>query len=343
MITIRQIAEIAGISKSTVSLALRRDPSCSAKTIERITKIADEMGYRPNPLVTANMAAMRIGRRQKNVRAILTYFYDHSRGTPHALSSFRGASEQAAELGFALEALPYNDPQMPPARLLGILRSRNIQGIVIGESQTPIPHIEFKWDEFAVVAIGYTLQSPRLDRIGFNHAENMERLFQDLSLRNYKRVGLAMRSDFDDRISHLPTASYLSYQFEQHSTDPIPLFVEDANWNKTSFLEWFRLNKPDCIITVENDVGNWLYDAKIRVPEDVGLFSIWGIDEEQAQVHSHFGVSLELLGRTAIEVLADRLNSNSRGVPPRRRSILLSSDRIHLESLRPIESAIEEP
>lgn len=339
MITIRQIAEKAGVSKSTVSLALRRDPSCSSKTIERIEKIADKMGYQPNPLVTANMAAMRSGRRQKSVRAILAYFYDYSRGTPYSLSSFRGASDRATELGFALEAVSYNDPDVTPGRLLKILRSRNVQGILIGESRTPIPHIEFNWDEFAVVAIGYTLQSPRVDRIGFDHAENLARLFQDLNLRNYKRVGLAMRSDFDNRVSHLPTASYLSYQFEQHSANPIPLFVESDGWNKDSFLKWFRLNGPDCIITIGNDAGRWLDNEGIRIPDDVGLFSVWGNEDEQPQAHSHFFVSLDLLARTAIDVLADQLNSNSRGVPLRRRSILLASDRIHRHSIRPIESS----
>jgi hypothetical protein len=64
-----------------------------------------------------------------------------------------------------------------------------------------------------------------------------------------------------------------------------------------------------------------------------------GNEDEQPQAHCHFFVSLDFLARTAIDVLADRLNSNSRGVPLRRRSILLASDRIHRQSIRPIESS----
>ena len=81
---------------------------------------------------------------------------------------------------------------------------------------------------------------------------------------------------------------------------------------------------------------NWLIDEGIRCLEDVGLFSIWAIEGEPPQNHRHFNVSLELLAKTAIEELADRLNSNTRGIPLRRRSILLSSDRVYRHSLRPV-------
>jgi hypothetical protein len=48
-------------------------------------------------------------------------------------------------------------------------------------------------------------------------------------------------------------------------------------------------------------------------------------------------VSLELLSKTAINVISDQLNSNSRGVPQQRRSILISSELVDRKSLRPPE------
>lgn len=338
MPTIRQIAQNAGVSKSTVSLALRRDSRCADQTIEKIARIAEEMGYRPNPLVMANMANMRMGTRRKKVQSILAYFYDTARGSPYELESFKGASERATELGFALEPFPYNEPGLNPKRLLQILRSRNVQGILIGENDSPIQGIEFQWDEFAVATIGYTVQNPRVDRIGYDHVENMNQLYHDLRRRGYRRVGLALRSDFDDRITHSPIASYLRYQFEQSLSAPLQVHIENENWNHESFIEWFHLNQPDCIVTVGNAVGKWLARAKIRIPEDVGVFSIWGNLKEEALAYSHYNVRLEQLSRTAIDVISDQLNSNSRGVPQQRRSILISGEIVHLKSLRAIEA-----
>ena len=336
MVTIRDIAEKAGVSKSTVSLALRGNSNCSAKTIKRITEIAKGLGYKPNPLVTANMTHMRGGVRRKNLLSNLAYFYDHKRGLPHSRPSYSAASERADELGFALEPFPYNDPKLKPDRLYRILRSRNVQGIVIGESPTVIPHIEFKWNDFAVVSIGYTLKDPRVDRIGSDHGENLVRLFHDLEERKYRRVGLALRSDFDDRVTHLPTSSYLGHQFDQASSESLPIYMEEKNWNKTSFFKWFSKHKPDCIITIGNEVGDWLLSKNLRIPEDIGVFSIWGGLIEQTVKYSHYNVSLEMLARAAVDVISDQLNSNTRGIPVLRRSILISSELVDLNSVRPI-------
>ena len=47
-VTIRDIAERAGVSKVAVSYALNGQPGVSAATRERIVSIADELGWYPN-------------------------------------------------------------------------------------------------------------------------------------------------------------------------------------------------------------------------------------------------------------------------------------------------------
>ena len=46
--TISQVAEAAGVSRSTVSRVFTRTESISAATIERVKRIAEEIGYVPN-------------------------------------------------------------------------------------------------------------------------------------------------------------------------------------------------------------------------------------------------------------------------------------------------------
>ena len=60
MVTLKDIASIAGVNKSTVSRALDGSPGVSEEKREQILKIADELGYVPDE--TARMLAGKNGR-----------------------------------------------------------------------------------------------------------------------------------------------------------------------------------------------------------------------------------------------------------------------------------------
>ena len=68
-VTVRDIANIVGCSRTTVSLALREDAltsrRVSKKIIYKIRKAAEDLGYRPNKLV----AALR--RKETNIIGVL--------------------------------------------------------------------------------------------------------------------------------------------------------------------------------------------------------------------------------------------------------------------------------
>ncbi len=58
----RRIAAEAGLSPSTVSLALRNSPKIPAATKRRIQKIAKRLGYRPDGKLTELMSHLRLKR-----------------------------------------------------------------------------------------------------------------------------------------------------------------------------------------------------------------------------------------------------------------------------------------
>jgi len=53
-VTMSDVALAAHVHKSTVSLALRNQPKLNAATRERIRKIAEELGYRPDPMLACS-------------------------------------------------------------------------------------------------------------------------------------------------------------------------------------------------------------------------------------------------------------------------------------------------
>src|SRR4051794_37238614 len=61
----QRVAEAAGVSKSSVSLALRDDPRLAPETRRRVQEIASRMGYRKNPIVASLMAQLRVSHTPK--------------------------------------------------------------------------------------------------------------------------------------------------------------------------------------------------------------------------------------------------------------------------------------
>ncbi len=57
--TIRLIARECGFHFTTVALALRNSSKVAASTRAKIQRVAQKLGYRPNPLVSALMAQKR--------------------------------------------------------------------------------------------------------------------------------------------------------------------------------------------------------------------------------------------------------------------------------------------
>lgn len=49
-ITLKQIADLAGVSRSTVSRVINNHASVDPRTRERVQKIIREYGYEPNPV-----------------------------------------------------------------------------------------------------------------------------------------------------------------------------------------------------------------------------------------------------------------------------------------------------
>ena len=162
--TLQDVAEKAGVHRSTVSLALRDNHRISAEVRAKIQRIADELGYRSNPLVTALMRSRRTRRAPRHV--VLAYVTDYPTRygwrPPHhdRPDYFPGAAARASELGYKLEHFWLGEPGMTPARFAQILASRGINGLLIGRLPPGKDEIQLPWEQCSAVALGLTLTKP---------------------------------------------------------------------------------------------------------------------------------------------------------------------------------------
>lgn len=131
-ITLADVARAAGLSRATVSYALRRDPKIPAPTAARVQQLAMDLGYRPNLRIKSLMSAIR-QRHASPRREPLAFVWlrtprQITKLAPHLLyfsEAIRaGARRRAEELGCTIDEFWLDDGDMRPERLNQILRAR---------------------------------------------------------------------------------------------------------------------------------------------------------------------------------------------------------------------------
>ncbi len=164
------VAEAAGVHNTTVSLALRNNPSLPASTRERIQAIAAALGYRPDPALRA-LASYRRGmsapRQVETIAFVTAADTRHGwRGDTLLRTAFGGASARAEELGFRLEPFWLLEPGLTPGRLSRILDHRGIHAVLLASNpDCSLPTARFDWSRLCGIALGFVPKDSTLQAV----------------------------------------------------------------------------------------------------------------------------------------------------------------------------------
>lgn len=327
--TLKDVAKVAEVHVSTVSRALKRDPALPANTISRINNIAKDLGYRPNPLTTALMEARRRGSPARFKASIGLLIYNN-RDAQNAERSwlsrvYKGARKAAEENGFAIEIYNLNQDGMNRAdQLERVLHSRGVQGLILPpEHEASLP-FELPWHKYSYLSLhtGRSTLTPRFNQIASNHYSSTTLACSQSYKRGYKRVGLVLRDHPSNQVDYgrLVLGAFLA----RSSLEPLenqmpPLKITELD--VTAISHWITQHKPDAMIfagggfTLEFDQRELMKQLAKRdqtIGSNLGMVvlcqlpgeGIAGIDERPEKIGEH-----------ALQLLADQVCRNQRGIP----------------------------
>lgn len=315
--TLRSLAKSLGLSRTTISEALRGSSCVKPETAALIRKAAESAGYRINPLAGAVMSELR--RSSSNTfRGVIALLTLDEPGRPEYVKKFhreftRGAMERAQSLGFKTESLTSaGNTGVSMARLNQILQSRGIQGIVIFPSWDDPDFSGLDWTRFAGVYTDYSIRKPALHSICPDHYRSLVRGLQRLHERGYRRPGLFMQRHTDERLLGRWQGAFLAFQNTLTEKRPVPPLVSDEI-TEANFKKWFSKYNPDVVIGHQSEAIEWMQACGARVPKTHGFFclntlrqhvSCAGLEQRTA-----------LIGERAVESVVAMLHRNERGIP----------------------------
>ncbi|MDP0496550.1 MAG: LacI family DNA-binding transcriptional regulator [Verrucomicrobiota bacterium JB024] len=314
----REIAAQAGVSVMTVSLALRGSTRVSTETTKRIHDLSKEMGYQNDPALRA-LIAYRRTKAPPNFSGTIAYINNTS--NPNATAekelfsaTINGAKERACDLGYKVEDFWAKSPDMTPVRFSSILMARGIQGLILAPQATPHERMSLAWENFSVVTIGYSLKHPQFNSVAHDPFKSMLLCMENLSRMGYRRVGLSMLEDQDERTQHRYLGAYHagwdSYVF---SGRRIPVLSTKTS-SKEPFIQWLTRHRPDAVIGMNHYMMGFIKEAGLKIPQDIGFalpHQIRVVDDIAAHVDGH---SHEV-GRAALELVTGMIERNEKGIP----------------------------
>jgi LacI family transcriptional regulator len=325
----RMVGERAGVSPTAVSMALRNHPSIPPRTCQRIQKIAAEMGYRPNPLVSALMASIHTKRTQLESPVLALIVEENMRRgfevVPFYIALLEGVRTRAANLGYVLEEFPLGEGKNAGRHLHRVLINRNIRGAILAPVSGQDGQIRLPLDGLACCALGHSLRTPPIHRVGSHYRQSMDLVWNEVTARGYQRSGyIQLQSQLGrGQIDRLGT--FLARQAMNADSGGVPPLIlaespdEKPELCLEDLLRWFEKHRPDVLIGPPWILLEGL-TRKLRIPEDTGVV-IFDFEEGWTRVRE----PAENIGAGAVDMVVAQIHRNETGVPLFPKTVLVES------------------
>lgn len=186
MVTVHDVARAAGVSISTVSRALSNPERVAAETLERVTRVAAELGYRPNQAASG----LRMGR----THAVGLLVPDLE--NPYFATVTKAVQARARAEGYEVFVADSDEDPDVEAELIGALAART-DGLVVASPRSG--DAELRAALVGVTAVlasrelssGSDPETPEIPCVSVDDADGVAQVLGHLYALGHRKVGVA--------------------------------------------------------------------------------------------------------------------------------------------------------
>jgi LacI family transcriptional regulator len=314
---LKDIAARMGVSTMLVSIALRGMPGVAAATRKKIQACAKQMGYRPDPALSA-LADYRRRSRPAASFAQIAFVSDvpdkEDLGWGYINEVFDGAQKRGLEFGYEVVRHWVSEGGGTPRQFSRMLFNRGIKGLVISPLTDGVTTLDLAWKYFCSVAIGTSMLSPRLDYAAFDHHDAMQVVLGELHRRAYARIGLFLLYSRSSRLRYGPLDAYIGEQHRQTAAPRLPPLLMDE-FSPEQFWRWYERHRPEVIVTdTSAQIIGLLKTKGLTAPKDVGVVCFSRFITVNPEITA-VTQDMRAIGAAAVDRLHTNLLRSAYGVP----------------------------
>ena len=271
-LTIADVAEHLGVSKTTVSRVISGKGRIGEETRQRVLSYINEQEYHPN-VIAKGLAQSKTF----NIAVLLPMDCNITE-LPFFQSCMLGISEAASARDYDVLAVYAEDGKT--GDLERIISNHKIDGVILSRTLVKDTAAEYiKKRKLPVVAIGSSTDET-LVQVDHDHRSACDELTSRLLARGIRRLGL-----IGGKETHMVTKSRFQGYADAFSKANIPVnpelvcFGAETNESIEAAVEKLLDNKAECIVCMDDMICNHvirkLKRKKIAVPEQMPVASYY--------------------------------------------------------------------
>lgn len=339
-ITLRDVARAAGVSVATASLALRQDPRIASGTAERVARQAEEMGYRPDPMLGALAAYRRGGDRPATAMThvlglLVPAEWPLARGGDAGWyeSIYEGMESRARHYGYDLQIFALPEAPADQERLCRVLLQRGVRGLLLPPLSRPASDLAWDWSLFCTVSAGtrHEMAGGGFSSCRHDLAANVRLALERLQARGCHRIGYAHQADRERGEGQRGLGAFLAWNLEQGADGRSPaLFLHERGLTETGsgdelrhlLARWLEREELDAVVTPYPSRGK-AFQALVAwtaaSDQPTAWVSVQAHGEDLCGVDACGGT----VGAASVDLLNGQLGRKLTGVAEDQRDILI--------------------
>jgi DNA-binding LacI/PurR family transcriptional regulator len=272
--SIKDIARLANVSHPTVSRALLNNPLVSAKTGERIRRIAKEAGYRPSAVARGLLT-----RRTQTIGVVVTTVAD-----PFAGAVFSGIEKTAGDHGYSVFLADSNADPERERKIVQAFAERRLDGIIVTSSRVGALYLPML-EEMGVPIVLVNNQYPGtfVHAVMIGNVEGSRAAAKHLIDLGHERIAYigdqsGFQSDAERFAGYRATLKAARIPFQQELVSHGDGKTEAAITAMNKLLQLADLPTAVCCYNDMTALGalQAIHSRGLRVPEDI---SVTGFDD----------------------------------------------------------------